>query len=106
MIEREIPDDESEADEAEAVDNVLRVSNDETDFSISKKFEGKYPKPPLFKVIMEASWESLSTVLNIWVEEGNSLGRDEISAALHGLRKRQLYGKALQVSDLYLLLLF
>ncbi|XP_020100542.1 pentatricopeptide repeat-containing protein At1g80270, mitochondrial-like isoform X3 [Ananas comosus] len=96
LIEQEIPDDESEADEAEAVDNVLRVSNDETDFSISKKFEGKYLKPPLFKVIMEASWESLSTVLNIWVEEGNSLGRDEISVALHGLRKRQLYGKALQ----------
>nr|CAD1821972.1 unnamed protein product [Ananas comosus var. bracteatus] len=96
LIEQEIPNDESEADEAEAIDNVLRVSNDETDFSISKKFEGKYPKPPLFKVIMEASWESLSTVLNIWVEEGNSLGRDEISVALHGLRKRQLYGKALQ----------
>nr|CAD1821994.1 unnamed protein product [Ananas comosus var. bracteatus] len=96
LIEQEIPDDESEADEAEAIDNVLRVSNDETDFSISKKFEGKYLKPPLFKVIMEASWESLSTVLNIWVEEGNSLGRDEISVALHGLRKRQLYGKALQ----------
>ncbi|KAG0476110.1 hypothetical protein HPP92_012951 [Vanilla planifolia] len=59
----------------------------------------KNQSSPLFKVIIEASRPSLSNALDKWVEEGNSLGRGEISLALLNLRKRRFYGKALQFME-------
>ena len=52
---------------------------------------------PLFKVIVDASPLNINSALDEWVNAGNSLGRTEIYAAVLGLRRRRLFGKALQV---------
>ncbi|OVA06990.1 Pentatricopeptide repeat [Macleaya cordata] len=52
----------------------------------------------LFKVILAASPQNVNGALEKFVEEGNSLGRTEISLAMLNLRKRRMYGKALQLS--------
>uniref|UniRef100_A0A5B7BFB6 Pentacotripeptide-repeat region of PRORP domain-containing protein n=1 Tax=Davidia involucrata TaxID=16924 RepID=A0A5B7BFB6_DAVIN len=53
----------------------------------------------LFEVIISASGESIDSALQKWMEEGNSLDRPEISLAMLNLRKRRMYGKALQFLD-------
>ncbi|PIA60111.1 hypothetical protein AQUCO_00400777v1 [Aquilegia coerulea] len=53
----------------------------------------------LFKVLLTATRNSMDNELNKWDEEGKPLGRTEISIAMLNLRKRRLYGKALQFSE-------
>ncbi|KAA8537351.1 hypothetical protein F0562_026962 [Nyssa sinensis] len=53
----------------------------------------------LFEVIISASGESINNALQKWIEGGNSLDRPEISLAMLNLRKRRMYGKALQLLD-------
>jgi hypothetical protein len=49
------------------------------------------------KAIMDAPIHSVASVLDKWFEEGNVLNRLSISKIIVGLRKRRMYGKALQV---------
>jgi hypothetical protein len=62
----------------------------------------------LFKAIMAAPGHTIHTALDKWVEEGKELSRQEISLAMVNLRKRKMYGRALQVigSNLFLFLFY
>lgn len=51
----------------------------------------------LCKAIMDAPSHSVASVLNKWAEEGNDLEGLRISSIIINLRKRRMYGKALQV---------
>ncbi|KAK2416621.1 Tetratricopeptide repeat (TPR) superfamily protein [Trifolium repens] len=53
----------------------------------------------LFKAIMAAPGHTIHTALDKWVEEGKELSRQEISLAMVNLRKRKMYGRALQLSE-------
>lgn len=49
----------------------------------------------LFKTIITT--RSVENALDKWVEDGKDLNRDEIWLATHNLRKRRMFGRALQV---------
>ncbi|KAL8261587.1 hypothetical protein R6Q59_025636 [Mikania micrantha] len=51
----------------------------------------------LFKVVVDSSSMSPKIALDKWVIEGHDLSRSEISHAMFELRRRKMYGKALQV---------
>jgi hypothetical protein len=51
----------------------------------------------LCKAIMDAPSHSVASVLNKWAEEGNDLDQLRVSRIIINLRKRRMYGKALQV---------
>ncbi|KAJ0041042.1 hypothetical protein Pint_27516 [Pistacia integerrima] len=53
----------------------------------------------LFKTILAAPGLSISSALDKFVEEGKDLSREEISMAMLNLRKRRMYGRALQLSE-------
>ncbi|XP_038719607.1 pentatricopeptide repeat-containing protein At1g80270, mitochondrial-like isoform X1 [Tripterygium wilfordii] len=77
--------------------NKLELSETEAELGeniASRKSEGF----ELFKAISAAPGLSIQTALDKWVEEGKYLGREEIALAIRNLWKRQLYGRALQLS--------
>lgn len=78
--------------------NELGLSDIETDI-IEKKSPRKRTTSELFKAIMDASGLSVNSALDKWVAEGKELGRAEISLAMLNLRKRRMYGRALQLSE-------
>ncbi|XP_010271780.1 PREDICTED: pentatricopeptide repeat-containing protein At1g80270, mitochondrial-like [Nelumbo nucifera] len=85
-------------------ENLGDVSHDEpeeldTDIGDEKESLKKKGYSELFKVIMDAPGLSIHGTLDKWVEEGNELSRSEIWLALHNLRKRQFYGRALQLME-------
>lgn len=51
----------------------------------------------LFQAIMSSPGLSIHNVLDKWVREGKDFNRSEISLTMLNLRKRRLYGRALQV---------
>ncbi|CAA6654428.1 unnamed protein product [Spirodela intermedia] len=51
---------------------------------------------PLFKVIIEAPRPSITSALDKWISEGNSIGQADIFPTILHLRKRRFYLKALQ----------
>ncbi|KAI3760662.1 hypothetical protein L1987_51060 [Smallanthus sonchifolius] len=54
----------------------------------------------LFKVVADSSSVlSAKNALDKWVKEGHDLSRSEISHAVFELRRRKMYGKALQMSE-------
>lgn len=53
----------------------------------------------LFNKILNAPGTSVYSVLDKWLDEGKELGREEISLAMLLLRKRRLFGRALQLSE-------
>ncbi|KAL8197951.1 hypothetical protein R6Q57_017945 [Mikania cordata] len=53
----------------------------------------------LFKVVVDSSSMSPKIALDKWVIEGHDLSRSEISHAMFELRRRKMYGKALQLSE-------
>ncbi|XP_074588259.1 pentatricopeptide repeat-containing protein At1g80270, mitochondrial-like [Curcuma longa] len=65
----------------------------------AKKERLKLSHSPIFKIIMETPRNSLTRALHKYVEEGKTLGRDEIRLAIFHLRKRRLYSLALQVVE-------
>ncbi|URE02996.1 DNA-binding protein [Musa troglodytarum] len=85
----------SEEEMNNAADEALSLLDSETDSSVEKKTQRRV-ESPLSKIIIEAPRYSLNGTLDKWVEEGNPLGRGEISLVMLNLRKRWLYGKALQ----------
>ncbi|XP_042474555.1 pentatricopeptide repeat-containing protein At1g80270, mitochondrial-like [Zingiber officinale] len=62
----------------------------------AKKERLRLSHSPIFQIIMDTPRNSLTRTLDKYVEEGKSLGRDEISLAVYNLRKRRVYPMALQ----------
>ncbi|BAT85124.1 hypothetical protein VIGAN_04262500 [Vigna angularis var. angularis] len=53
----------------------------------------------LFNEILNAPGLSIDVVVDNWLAEGNELTRDEVSHAMLLLRRRKMFGKALQLSE-------
>lgn len=98
ISEPELSDTDSADDLSEAASDVLDLSDDEpSDMSSKKVAQKKTFGSPLFKVMMESPRQSINSAIDKWVEEGNMLGRTEMSVAMLNLRKRRMFGRALQV---------
>lgn len=98
ISEPELSDADSADDPSEAAPDELDLSDDEpSDMSSKKVARKKTFGSPLFKVIMESPRQSINSAIDKWVEEGATLGRTVISVAMLNLRKRRMFGRALQV---------
>ncbi|XP_021297455.1 pentatricopeptide repeat-containing protein At1g80270, mitochondrial-like [Herrania umbratica] len=82
----------------ETAKNELELSEDETDLSDKKSSSGGIISE-LFKAVIAAPGLSVHKVLDKWLEEGKAFNRPEISVAMLNLRKRRMYGRALQLSE-------
>ncbi|KAK7290772.1 hypothetical protein RIF29_05450 [Crotalaria pallida] len=89
--------DDSEDDEEPQ--NDLELSETEIDGPTEKKSRHQRAESELFKEISSAPGLSVSSALDKWLEEGKDLSRQEISLAMLNLRKRKMYGRALQLSE-------
>lgn len=95
ISEPELSDDGDDIEEPSQ--NELELLDSKTDPSEKKAFR-KWAQSALFKAILDAPGFSIHNALDKWVEEGNDLSRAEISLAVLNLRKRRMYGRALQVN--------
>lgn len=93
ISEPELSEDE---DDAEGPQNELELSDIEADIA-EKRSAQMGASSALFDAIMRAPGLSVQSALDNWVEGGNELTRSEISLAMLNLRKRKMYGRALQV---------
>ncbi|KAF8103049.1 hypothetical protein N665_0188s0010 [Sinapis alba] len=76
----------------------LELGLTETDDSSRKTMEKKQSE--LFKAIVSAGGLSVGSALEKWVEEeGNEINRTEVAKAMLQLRRRRMYGRALQMSE-------
>ncbi|KAI8559261.1 hypothetical protein RHMOL_Rhmol04G0158900 [Rhododendron molle] len=89
---------EDEDDDAEGRQNELELSDIEADIA-EKRSAQMGASSSLFDAIMRAPGLSVQSALDNWVEGGNELTRSEISLAMLNLRKRKMYGRALQLSE-------
>ncbi|KAH7677315.1 TPR-like protein [Dioscorea alata] len=89
-------DDLSVEGKDEDADHALGLLNAAKDTNVEKALNKKIGTSPLFKILMESPRLSINSALDKWVEEGNALGRNEISTVMLNLRKWKFYGKALQ----------
>ncbi|KAM0953999.1 putative tetratricopeptide-like helical domain superfamily, pentacotripeptide-repeat region of PRORP [Dioscorea sansibarensis] len=92
-------DDTSVEGKDDDVDHALSLLDAEKDTNVEKALNKKIGTSPLFKILMEAPRQSINSALDKWVEEGNALGRNEISTVMLNLRKWKFYGKALQFAE-------
>ncbi|XP_040994648.1 pentatricopeptide repeat-containing protein At1g80270, mitochondrial-like [Juglans microcarpa x Juglans regia] len=75
------------------------------DFSDAEKGKGgedsheKKAYLELCKAIMDSPSQSVASILDKWVEEGNDFDQLTISGVFIGLRRRPMYNKALQFSE-------
>ncbi|XP_065855878.1 pentatricopeptide repeat-containing protein At1g80270, mitochondrial-like [Euphorbia lathyris] len=88
VSEPELSDDEDDDD-----DVVSQLEKADSGEKIQKRKTSE-----LFQAILSAN-VPVSNVLDKWVEEGKTLDRSVISLAMFSLRKRRMYGKALQLSE-------
>jgi hypothetical protein len=95
--ESELSHDDSDIDTANDADALACLSEAE---GISEGVVKDGEEKPLFRIIMNCSRNFVEKALNKWIEEGNQLGREEVTMTMLNLRKRRLYHKALQVRDL------
>lgn len=79
--------------------NELNLSdNEEEEEAVETKGEERRGPSGLFKVMVNSSsMVAAKKALDKWVEDGNDLSRSEISGAMFELRRRRMFGKALQV---------
>ncbi|PWA71859.1 Pentatricopeptide repeat-containing protein [Artemisia annua] len=90
--------DSSESDSSET-ENDLELSDAEED-ALGSNSEVTRASPGLFKVIANSSsMASAKKALDKWAEEGHDMSRPEVAFAMSELRKRRMYGKALQLSE-------
>ncbi|XP_061364803.1 pentatricopeptide repeat-containing protein At1g80270, mitochondrial-like [Gastrolobium bilobum] len=75
------------------------LSDNEIDEPTKKKPPSGRVEVELFKEIVKAPGLSVHSALDKWVEEGKELSREEISQAMLALRRRNMYGRALQLSE-------
>lgn len=97
---------ESELDDDvdDGTQNELDLPEAETE--LAEKIPMKRAPSELFKAIWSATGLSVSNALDKWVSEGKELSRSDISLAMLNLRRRRMFGKALQVNCLHFTLLF
>lgn len=62
-----------------------------------KKFERKRTSDQLLNAVIRAPGLSIKSVLDKWVEDGNEVNKSDILMINLDLRKRKMYGRALQV---------
>ncbi|KAF1886958.1 hypothetical protein Lal_00046196 [Lupinus albus] len=86
------------SDDVEGPQNEVELSDTEIDDSTEKKSRRGRAESEIFKEIINNSTSSISSVLDKWLEEGKELSRQEISLAMLNLRRRKMYGIALQYS--------
>ncbi|XP_010532153.1 PREDICTED: pentatricopeptide repeat-containing protein At1g80270, mitochondrial-like [Tarenaya hassleriana] len=53
----------------------------------------------LFRAIVSAPGISIDSALDKWLEEGKKINRAEVANAMLNLRRRRMYGRALQMSE-------
>ncbi|CAA7042343.1 unnamed protein product [Microthlaspi erraticum] len=91
-------DDDSEDDETK-----LSADEEEEELDLIETDDGikTVQKKPseLFNTIVSAAGLSIGSALDKYVEEGNEINRFEVSKAILQLRKRRMYGRALQMSE-------
>ncbi|KAL3585234.1 hypothetical protein D5086_012101 [Populus alba] len=97
ISEPELSDDDND-DIGEPAQNALELSDNETDLVV-KSSPRKRATTELFNAIVSAPDVSVQSVLDKWVAEGKDLDRLEISNAMINLRKRRMFGRALQLSE-------
>ncbi|TVU39981.1 hypothetical protein EJB05_13426, partial [Eragrostis curvula] len=61
-----------------------------------KELPGRSFQPYLFQIVLDTPRNSLVSVLDKWIQDGNCLEKNEVLLALFHLRKQRLYSKALQ----------
>ncbi|XP_028103697.1 pentatricopeptide repeat-containing protein At1g80270, mitochondrial-like, partial [Camellia sinensis] len=97
ISEPELSEEEDDGDDGvEEPQNELELFDIEAEVT-EKRPPQKRASSALFKAIMAAPGLSVQSALDKWVEEGNDLNRLEIALAMLNLRKRRMYGRALQV---------
>ncbi|KAL3533534.1 hypothetical protein ACH5RR_007055 [Cinchona calisaya] len=95
---------EPELSEEDVDDNEVDRPHDElelsdTDIDVEKKSEQRTASSELYKAILAAPGLSVHKVVDKWLEEGNELTRSEIASTTLNLRKRRMFGRALQLSE-------
>lgn len=93
ISEPELSEDEEEVEPSQ---HELELSENGAD-SIEKRSPRKRNVSELFKAILAFPGFSVHGALDKWVKAGNDLNRAEISLAMFHFRKRQMFGRALQV---------
>lgn len=88
----------------DGIQNELDLPEVETE--LAEKISTKRAPSELFKAIWSAPGLSVPSALDKWVSEGKELSRADISLAMLNLRRRRMFGKALQVNLLDFTLLF
>ncbi|XVF40892.1 hypothetical protein PTKIN_Ptkin01aG0153300 [Pterospermum kingtungense] len=94
----ELAGDEEDVEETASNELESLEADTETDAS-HKRSSTRRTTSELFKAIMSVPGLSVSKALDKWLEEGKDLSRAEISLAMLNLRKRRMYGRALQLSE-------
>ncbi|KAL7169256.1 hypothetical protein ACSBR2_034322 [Camellia fascicularis] len=98
ISEPELSEEDDDGDGVEEPQNELELFDTEAEVT-EKRPPQKRASSALFKAIMAAPGLSVQSALDKWVEEGNDLNRPEIALAMLNLRKRRMYGRALQLSE-------
>lgn len=88
--------DDDDRDSAGPSQNDLDLSETAVDVDETRPLNRR-AHSELFQAIMSSPGLSIHNVLDKWVREGKDLNRSEISLTMFNLRKRRLYGRALQV---------
>ncbi|KAM7524424.1 hypothetical protein LguiA_014326 [Lonicera macranthoides] len=98
ISEPDLSGEEENDDDVEEPQNEMELSDTETGAS-EKISRQRKDSLALFKNIMAAPGLSVHDVMDRWVEEGNEVTRPEIAQVMLNLRKRRMYGRALQLSE-------
>lgn len=93
---------EPEFSEEDADDIGVDKPQDELEVSDAEIDDGKgtmqkTSSSELYKAILAAPGLSVRKVVDKWLEEGNEVTRSEIASTMLNLRKRRMFGRALQV---------
>ncbi|CAK9322784.1 unnamed protein product [Citrullus colocynthis] len=91
----------SEIDDDDDVDDGTQNELDlpEVETELAEKISTKRASSELFNAILGAPGLSVPIVLDKWVSEGKEISRAVISLAMLNLRRRRMFGKALQFSE-------
>ncbi|CAH2067989.1 unnamed protein product [Thlaspi arvense] len=86
-------EDDTEDDEEEEELELDLIETEDRRKAVEKK------PSELFKTIVSAAGLSVGSALDKWTEEGNEINRIEVAKAMLQLRRRRMYGRALQMSE-------
>lgn len=83
----------------ETADGVLVPSGPQKESNGQKRKREASNSSPLFEMLMETARKSIHGSLNQWIKEGKPLGKSEVDGAIHDLRRRKIFGKALELIE-------